>query len=48
MLLRLQDESGELIKPGIFLPAAERYNLLTRVDRWGSGKHVGVVERGSE
>ena len=34
MLLRLQDESGELIKPGIFLPAAERYNLLTRVDRW--------------
>jgi len=34
ILLRLQDEDGELILPGAFIPAAERYNLMPQVDRW--------------
>ena len=34
MLVRLEEEDGELILPGAFLPAAERYNLLTRIDQW--------------
>ena len=34
VLLRLQDGSGNIVAPGAFLPAAERYNLSTRVDRW--------------
>ena len=32
-LLRLKGEDG-LIAPGIFLPAAERYNLMPLIDRW--------------
>lgn len=34
ILLRMQDASGQLLSPGTFLPAAERYNLITRIDRW--------------
>ncbi|MDH3980022.1 MAG: EAL domain-containing protein, partial [Gammaproteobacteria bacterium] len=34
ILLRMQDASGQHILPGTFLPAAERYNLITRIDRW--------------
>jgi diguanylate cyclase (GGDEF)-like protein/PAS domain S-box-containing protein len=34
LLLRLPDSSGEPIPPGAFLPAAERYNLSTQIDRW--------------
>ncbi|MGB5642135.1 MAG: PAS domain S-box protein [Gammaproteobacteria bacterium] len=34
LLLRMQDEKGELIMPGAFLPAAERYNLSDKLDRW--------------
>ncbi|MBZ0104965.1 MAG: EAL domain-containing protein [Sulfuricella denitrificans] len=34
ILIRMLDESGSLIPPGAFLPAAERYNLITTIDRW--------------
>ena len=34
VLVRLTAASGELIPPGAFLPAAERFHLATRVDRW--------------
>ena len=34
LLLRLEDETGRLVLPGTFLPAAERYYLTTRLDRW--------------
>lgn len=34
LLLRLKDEAGNWILPGKFLPAAERYNLSTQLDRW--------------
>ena len=34
VLIRLQRENGELVPPGAFLPAAERFHLATRVDRW--------------
>jgi len=34
ILLRMRDEQGGLILPGEFLPAAERYNLSCRIDRW--------------
>ena len=30
----MEDENGRLIPPGAFLPAAERFNLATRIDRW--------------
>ena len=34
LLLRMQDERGELVPPGAFIPAAERYNLMPGLDRW--------------
>ena len=34
ILVRLIDDDGAIITPGTFLPAAEKYNLLTSIDRW--------------
>ena len=34
ILLRLEDENGDLIGPGAFIPPAERYNLMPAIDRW--------------
>ncbi|UCC57056.1 MAG: EAL domain-containing protein [Gammaproteobacteria bacterium] len=34
ILLRMIDEDGSMIAPGVFLPAAGKYKLLTRIDRW--------------
>jgi len=33
-LVRYQDETGRVVPPGAFLPAAERYNLASALDRW--------------
>ncbi len=47
VLLRMVGEQGRLIPPGVFIPAAERFNLMPQLDRWvidrvcrfiGSGK----------
>ncbi len=34
LLLRMQDEQGKVIPPGAFLPAAERYDIIEKVDAW--------------
>ncbi len=34
ILLRLEDENGRTVMPGNFIPAAERYGLMTALDRW--------------
>ena len=34
ILLRLHDEAGRMILPDSFIPAAERYGLMTPLDRW--------------
>ncbi len=34
LLLRMRDEKGELVGPNQFIPAAERYNLMSTLDRW--------------
>lgn len=34
ILIRMQDEEGNLITPQNFIPAAERYQLMTSIDRW--------------
>jgi diguanylate cyclase (GGDEF)-like protein len=33
ILVRMRGENGELVPPMAFIPAAERYNLLTAIDR---------------
>ena len=34
ILLRMRGADGEVISPGRFLPAAERFGLITTIDRW--------------
>jgi Amt family ammonium transporter len=34
VLIRMLDESGDLIPPGAFIPAAERFGLMPSVDCW--------------
>ena len=34
LMLRLRDESGALVAPAEFIPAAERYNVMPSIDRW--------------
>jgi len=34
LLLRLVDDTGDLVPPMAFLPTAERYNLMLAIDRW--------------
>src|SRR5476649_1247174 len=34
ILLRLHDEAGRMILTDSFIPAAERYGLMTALDRW--------------
>lgn len=34
VLLRLEDETGKIVSPMAFIPAAERYHLMHKIDRW--------------
>ncbi len=49
ILIRMRAKDGSLILPGLFLPAAELYGIIPRIDRWvtsrslewlaGAGRH---------
>lgn len=34
VLLRLRDDAGGIVSPGAFMPAAERLQMMSRIDRW--------------
>ena len=34
VLIRIQNAKGDLILPGAFIPAAERYDMMVAIDRW--------------
>jgi diguanylate cyclase (GGDEF)-like protein/PAS domain S-box-containing protein len=34
ILLRMIDKEGDIVTPNNFLPAAERYNMITLIDEW--------------
>ena len=38
ILIRMRDEQNDIVGPDAFIPAAERYNLMTTVDRWVIGQ----------
>jgi EAL domain-containing protein (putative c-di-GMP-specific phosphodiesterase class I)/PAS domain-containing protein len=38
ILVRLQEEETSLLPPGAFFPVAERYGLMSSLDRWVVGK----------
>lgn len=43
ILLRMLDDTGELIPPNAFIPAAERYDLMPQIDRWVLKKFLNHV-----
>ena len=45
ILLRLQREDGEIITPNLFLPAAERYHLMSAIDRWVVSHALALLGR---
>jgi diguanylate cyclase (GGDEF)-like protein/PAS domain S-box-containing protein len=52
LLVRLKSDSGEIIEPAHFLPTAERFNLIPKLDRWVLNaalnwliQHPGQLER---
>lgn len=45
VLLRLKDSQGELVAPMAFIPAAERYGLMPRLDRWVIHHLLSVLTR---
>ncbi len=46
LLLRMRDEDGQIIAPGAFLPAAERYGLISEIDRWVIRQAVQIAAGG--
>jgi diguanylate cyclase (GGDEF)-like protein len=34
ILLRMADKEGHVLAPSIFIPAAERFNMMPKIDRW--------------
>ena len=34
LLVRLRDEQGNVVPPGAFIPAAERFGVMPEIDRW--------------
>lgn len=45
VLLRFIDASGGIITPNAFLPAAERYNLITKIDTWVIENHLAYLAK---
>lgn len=45
ILVRLVDESGGLVAPGAFLAAAERFGLMTSLDRWVVTRTIELLSK---
>ncbi|HEY6095602.1 MAG TPA: EAL domain-containing protein [Gallionellaceae bacterium] len=45
ILLRMQGIDGAIINPGAFIPAAERYGLMTDLDRWVVRETLRYLDR---
>jgi diguanylate cyclase (GGDEF)-like protein/PAS domain S-box-containing protein len=46
LLVRMIDETGQLTPPMAFIPAAERYQLMTTIDRWVLQSVLAALGRG--
>jgi diguanylate cyclase (GGDEF)-like protein/PAS domain S-box-containing protein len=43
LLVRLPDGDGGLVAPAVFLPLAERYDLVQEIDRWVACRAIDLV-----
>jgi PAS domain S-box-containing protein len=46
LLIRMRDEDGGLVPPGMFLPVAEQYGLILDIDRWVIREAAGLAAQG--
>ncbi len=46
LLVRMVDRDGEIVPPGEFLPAAEKYGLIAEIDRWVVSRSVELAAQG--
>jgi diguanylate cyclase (GGDEF)-like protein len=45
ILVRMRERDGEVVLPGVFIPAAERYNLMRNIDRCVVGKVIAWLQQ---
>ena len=45
ILVRMLDRDGTVIPPSVFIPAAERYDLIGVIDRWVVREALSIIER---
>ncbi|HUA88394.1 MAG TPA: PAS domain S-box protein [Steroidobacteraceae bacterium] len=43
LTVRLRDDTGELVPPTEFIPAAERYNVMSAIDRWVIARAIALL-----
>jgi len=43
LTVRLRDDDGQLVPPSEFIPAAERYNVMSIIDRWVVSRAVELL-----
>jgi diguanylate cyclase (GGDEF)-like protein/PAS domain S-box-containing protein len=43
LTVRLRDDEGTLVPPSEFIPAAERYNVMSVIDRWVMGQAIALL-----
>jgi len=48
VLIRMVDEEDGLVPPGAFLPAAEQYDLISKVDNWVIGTLFNYLSKNPE
>jgi PAS domain S-box-containing protein len=46
LLLRMVGREGEIIPPGMFLPAAEKYGVIEEIDQWVVGQAIRLAAGG--
>jgi len=45
LTVRLRDDSGQVVPPTHFIPAAERYNVMSMIDRWVVQRAVDLLRQ---
>ena len=48
LTVRLRDDDGHLVPPSEFIPAAERYNVMSIIDRWVVTRAVELLKERQE
>jgi diguanylate cyclase (GGDEF)-like protein len=48
LLLRLVDREGRIVPPMVFIPAAERHNMMQAIDRWVLANALPAIRRECE